>query len=167
MTNDVQVRVLGGAADSAANKVAAVGQWVALAGVVLPLALIGMLKFTQYEIDALKPLISNTPWLAWLYPTLGEAGTSYLLGVVELVTAALFVAARWSARAGVAGGALGALTFATTTSTMLALPIWHDPIGGFPWLNDLGSFLIKDVALLGISLLVLGESLGRVRQQAR
>lgn len=141
------------------------GRAVVLAGVVLPLALIGVLKFTQIEIEALKPLISGTPWLAWLYQVLGEAGTSYLLGVVELITAALFIASPWSPRAGMAAGALGSATFLTTVSTMLALPVWELPLGGFPWLNPLGTFLIKDVALLGISLYVMGESALRLAAQ--
>lgn len=33
--------------------------------------------------------------------------------------------------------------------------------GGFPALNALGSFLIKDIAMLGVSLVILGESLAR------
>lgn len=142
------------------------GRAVAFAGVVLPLFLIGILKFTQIEIDALRPIISGTPWLAWLYPVFGEAGASYLLGTVELATAALFVASPWSARAAAAAGGLGALTFAVTVSTMLALPIWEDASGDFPWLNALGSFLIKDVALLGISLVVCAEGLGRLSAKA-
>ncbi|WP_426124391.1 DUF417 family protein [Pararhizobium sp. PWRC1-1] len=135
------------------------GRVISLAGVVLPLLLIGILKFTQMEIDALKPLINGTPWLAWLYSVFGFAGTSYLLGVVELFTAALFITSFWSVRAGLAAGALGALTFATTASTLFALPIWEAASGGFPYLTFVGSFLIKDIALLGISLAVLGESL--------
>ncbi|QQP93825.1 DUF417 family protein (plasmid) [Skermanella sp. TT6] len=149
------------------SRLTVTGRGVALAGVVLPLFLIGILKFTQVEIDALKPLIGGTPWLAWLYPVFGEAGAAYLLGVVELVTAALFTASPWSARAGVVAGALGTLTFAVTVSTMLALPIWEGPLGGFPWLNATGQFLIKDVALLGVSLLVLGESLARLDAESR
>lgn len=135
------------------------GRVISLAGVVLPLLLIGILKFTQVEIEALKPLINGTPWLAWLYSVFGFAGTSYLLGVVELFTAVLFIASFWSVRAGLAAGALGALTFATTASTLFALPIWEAASGGAPYLTFVGSFLIKDVALLGISLAVLGESL--------
>jgi uncharacterized membrane protein YkgB len=154
-------------ASALSRRVAAAGRGVALAGVVLPLALIGILKFTQFEIEALKPVIIGTPWLAWLYSVLGYAGTSYLLGVVELTTAALLVASPWSARAGIAGGALGALTFATTTSTLLALPIWEASAGGFPFLNPLGSFLIKDVALLGVSLVVMGEGLARTSNGLR
>jgi uncharacterized membrane protein YkgB len=135
------------------------GRTISLAGVVLPLLLIGILKFTQVEVEALKPLISGTPWLAWLYSVFGFAGTSYLLGVVELFTAALFVASVWSIRAGIMAGALGALIFLTTVSTLFALPIWEASSGGFPFLNFIGSFLIKDVALLGLSLAILGESL--------
>jgi len=45
---------------------------------------------------------------------------------------------------------------------MIALPIW-EPTLGFPALGPLGQFLIKDVALLGIALVVFGESLGRLR----
>ncbi|MFA4938856.1 DUF417 family protein [Brevundimonas sp.] len=156
-------RALGPAIDSALETAAALGRPIALAGVVLPLALIGALKFTQFEIEALKPLISGTPWLAWLYPVFGPAMTSYLLGVAELITAALFIASLWSARAGIFAGLLGSAIFTVTVSTLLAMPIWLDDIGGFPWLNPTGQFLIKDVALLGVSLLILQESLTRWR----
>jgi uncharacterized membrane protein YkgB len=140
------------------------GRAIALAGVVLPLFLIGILKFTQVEIDALKPLIAGTPWLAWLYPALGEAGASYLLGIVEILAALLLAISPWSCRSGVAGGILGAVTFFTTSSLLIALPVWEAASGGFPWLNGLGSFLVKDIALLGIALVVLGESLGGALQ---
>jgi reactive chlorine resistance protein C len=134
------------------------GRALALTGVVLPLLLIGGLKFTTHEINALKPLIEGTPWLAWLYPVLGEAGASYLIGVVEIAAAVLLAASPWSWRAGVAGGALGVITFLTTCSIMLTLPIWEPSLGA-PALGALGQFLIKDVALLGISFVILGESL--------
>ena len=137
------------------------GRAVALTGVVLPLLLIGGLKFTQFEVEALKPLIGSAPWLAWMYPAFGEAGTSYLLGVVEITTALLLIASLRFPRAGVVGGALGALIFFTTTSLLFAIPIWEPAAGGFPALNGAGSFLIKDVALLGVSLVVTGETLAR------
>jgi uncharacterized membrane protein YkgB len=35
-------------------------------------------------------------------------------------------------------------------------------LGGFPALNPLGQFLIKDVVLLGVALVVTGECLSRI-----
>jgi uncharacterized membrane protein YkgB len=149
-----------GALARSAAGIRSAGRVVAVAGVILPLLMIGGMKFTAVEIEALKPLIAGTPWLAWMYPVFGEAGASYVLGVVEIATALLLIASPWSARAGVAGGALATLTFLVTCSVMLALPIW-EPTLGFPALGPGGQFLIKDVALLGIALVVLGESLQR------
>jgi uncharacterized membrane protein YkgB len=145
-----------------ASRVREAGRAIALAGVVMPLLLIGILKFTAVEIEALQPLITGTPWLTWLYAAFGEAGASYFLGVVEILTAILLAVSPWSPRAGVVGGALGTVTFVTTVSLMAALPIWEDASGGFPWLNGLGAFLVKDIALLGIALVVLGESAARL-----
>lgn len=139
------------------------GRIVALAGIVLPLLLIGGMKFTPVEIEALKPLIGGTPWLSWLYPVFGEAGASYALGVVEIAAALLLMATPWSPRAGLLGGGLAAATFFVTSTLLLApLPVWDARAGGFPALGPLGQFLIKDIALLGVSLVVLGESLARI-----
>ena len=74
---------------SIAGSIQRAGRVVALAGVAAPLLLIGGLKFTPFEVEALKPLIGSTPWLAWLYPTFGAAGASYLLGVVEIASGSL------------------------------------------------------------------------------
>jgi reactive chlorine resistance protein C len=136
------------------------GRGVAFIGVVLPLLLIGGLKFTQVEIEALRPLIAMTPWLAWMYPVFGEAGASYLLGTVEIATALLLIAGLLWPLAGVVGAILASGTFLVTCSIMLAMPIW-DPTLGFPAIGPLGQFLIKDIALLGISLVFLGESAAR------
>ncbi|RUV71752.1 MAG: DUF417 family protein [Mesorhizobium sp.] len=141
------------------------GRILALIGVILPLLMIGGMKFTAVEIEALRPLIGGTPWLAWMYPVFGEAGASYVLGVVEIATALLLIASPWSTRAGVAGGALAALIFLVTCSIMVALPIW-EPALGFPALGPAGQFLIKDIALLGIALVILGESLNRLNRSA-
>jgi reactive chlorine resistance protein C len=152
----------GANANVVADAVRRAGRLVALLGVVLPLLLIGGLKFTQLEVEALRPLIGGTPWLAWLYPVLGEVGAAYLLGAVEVATALLLATSPWSPRAGVVGGALGGLTFLVTSSLLLALPVWEASLGGSPALGPAGQFLIKDVALLGISLVVLGESLANL-----
>lgn len=154
-------------AQKLASVLTTAGRTVALAGVIIPLFMIGILKFTAVEVEVLKPLISGTPWLAWLYPVFGEAGASYLLGVVEVITAMLLIASPWSARAAVVGGALASGIFITTVSIMFALPIWEGASGGFPWLDALGSFLIKDIAMLGVSLAVLAEGLTTLLSKGR
>lgn len=58
--------------------------------------MIGGMKFTTVEIEALRPLIGGTHLLAWMYPVFGEAAASYVLGVVEIATALLLIACPWS-----------------------------------------------------------------------
>lgn len=135
------------------------GRVIALSGVLLPLLLIGGLKFTAFEAQALVPLVSGAPWLAWIYSVFGHAGTSYLLGLFEIIAALLLLAAPWSARAATIGGGMAGLIFLTTSSLLLTVPLWEAGAGGFPALSGVGQFLIKDIALLGISVTVVGESM--------
>lgn len=158
--------MVAGSTENWAGKILRTGRILAWVGVVLPLLMIGGLKFTPAEIEGLRPLISGTPWLGWLYPTLGVAGASYFLGVFELAAAFLLLLSPWIARAGVIGGAMAAFTLLVTSSLLIALPVW-DPAIGFPALNAGGQFLIKDIALLGIALVILGESLIRVDPSAK
>jgi reactive chlorine resistance protein C len=83
--------------------------------------------------------------------------------VIELATALLLILSPWSARAGLVGGAVASLTFFVTTTIMFAAPMGNGS-GGFPWLNEVGQFLIKDVALLGVALMVFGESFAKMRK---
>lgn len=84
-----------------------------------------------------------------------------LIGLLKFTLAA----APFAPRVGVVGGALGTVTFLSTSSILFALPIWEQKSGGFPFLNDVGTFLIKDVALLGVALVVGAESLRKVAGQ--
>ena len=56
----------------------------------------------------------------------------------------------------------------TTLSFLVTTPgVWESSLGGFPALSALpGQFLIKDLALLGISLWTLGEA-WQVSEQRR
>ena len=83
------------------------GRAIALMGVALPLLLIGHSKFAVFEVEALKPLIGGTPWLAWMYAVSGPGEVSRFLGVIEIATALLLMASPWMPRAGVVGGVLG------------------------------------------------------------
>lgn len=149
------------ASTSIASLVRRLGRVVALIGIILPLLLIGLNKFQPFEVALLKPVIGGTPWLAWMLGVFGDAGTARLLGIVEIFTAGLLIASLWSKHAALAAGVLASGIFAVTCSTLLALPIWEPSAGGFPYLTFAGTFLLKDIALLGIGLVVLGDALAR------
>ena len=65
-----------------------------------------------------------------------------------------------SSRATVVGSALAVGMFLTTLSFLFTTPgVWEPSAGGFPALSGHpGQFLIKDLALLGISLWTLGDA---------
>jgi len=74
---------------------------------------------------------------------------------------ALLIAARpfWP-RASAVGSVLAVGMFLTNLSFLVTTPgVWEPSLGGFPALSAIpGQFLIKDLALLGISLWSLGDA---------
>ena len=87
-------------------------------------------------------------------------GFSAVLGVVEVAIAVLIAARPVAPRVSALGSALAVGMFLTTLSFLVTTPgVWEPSLGGFPALAALpGQFLIKDLALLGISLWTLGEA---------
>ena len=60
----------------------------------------------------------------------------------------------------IAGSLLAIGLFVATLSFLVTTPgVWAAAGGGFPALSDIGGFLIKDVALLGLSVWTLGDAL--------
>ena len=136
------------------------GRELARYGLVVIVGWIGLMKFTTYEAEGIRLYVSNSPLLSWVYGSLSVRGFSAMLGVVE-VTIALLIAARpFSPRASALGSALAVGMFLTTLSFLATTPgVWEPSAGGFPALSGKpGQFLIKDLALLGISLWSFGES---------
>ncbi|QLY29233.1 DUF417 family protein [Nocardia huaxiensis] len=131
------------------------GSLLACCGVIAALAWIGAMKFTAEEAAAIEPLVSGSPLMSWLYDVADLRTVSAAIGVIELVTATLLLLGIRSARAGVAGGLLATGTFLLTLS-FLVTSTSYAPTP--PFLSPGGSFLIKDLALLGASLMILGRS---------
>ncbi|MCB0935160.1 MAG: DUF417 family protein, partial [Mycobacterium sp.] len=124
------------------------------------IAWIGAMKFTQFEAEGIQPLVANSPAMAWLYDVFSVRTLSALLGVVELSTAALIAIKPWAPRVSIAGSLLATGLFVATLSFLVTTPgVWAAAGGGFPALSDIGGFLIKDVALLGLSVWTLGDAL--------
>jgi len=133
-------------------------RWIRVArwGVVLVLAWIGAMKFTATEAQGIRELVESHPLMAWLYTVTDMQGASNLIGVIELVTAALILSwPRWRL-GGALGLALAIVTFLVTTSFLFTLPGWlegHGPliVGGS------GRFLAKDLLLLAACVLSFDE----------
>jgi uncharacterized membrane protein YkgB len=142
------------------SRVEAIGRGLARYGLVVVVGWIGLMKFTAYEAEGIRPFVANSPLMSWVYGLISVPGFAALLGVVE-VTIALLIAARpfWP-RASALGSALAVGMFLTTLSFLITTPgVWASSAGGFPALSAFpGQALIKDLALLGISLWTLGEA---------
>ena len=148
------------AKSSLSFQVEAVGRALARYGLVVVVAWIGFMKFTTYEAEGISPFVANSPLMSWVYGFISVRSFSAVLGVVELTIAVLIAARPFLPRASVLGSALAVGMFLTTLSFLVSTPgIWEPSAGGFPVLSVLpGQFLIKDLALLGVSLWTLGEA---------
>jgi len=120
----------------------------------------GGMKFTHYEAVGLVPLVSNSPFLGWVYDVFSVDTFSSLLGVVEVSIGALIAGRLLSPKLSLIGGALSAGLFFTTLSFMLSTPGVIEPGLGFPAISVApGQFLLKDIGLLAASIFVAGHSL--------
>jgi uncharacterized membrane protein YkgB len=145
---------------STAQRVEAVGRELARYGLVVVVGWIGVMKFTAYEAEGIRPFVANSPLMSWVYGFMSVGGFSALLGVVEVAVAILIAARPFAPWASALGSALAVGMFLTTLSFLFTTPgVWEPTLGGFPALSAVpGQFLIKDLALLGISLWSLGEA---------
>ena len=153
-----QATVVNGKALS--SQVEAVGRELARYGLVVVIAWIGLMKFTAYEAEGISPFVANSPLMSWVYGLMSVRAFSAALGVVEVAIAILIAARPLAPPISGIGSALAVGMFLTTLSFLVTTPgVWEPSAGGFPALSALpGQFLIKDLALLGISLWSLGES---------
>ena len=134
-------------------------------GLVIVIGWIGALKFTSYEAQGIQPLVANSPLMSWLYDIFTVNTFSSLLGVFELVTAMLIAIKPFSPKLSIVGSIMAVGLFATTMSFLATTPGIGEPAaGGFPALSMTGQFLIKDVALLGLSAWTLADSIRAARR---
>lgn len=123
----------------------------------------GGMKFTHYEAEGLVPLVSNSPFLGWVYDLISVDLFSSLLGVLEISIGVLIAGRLLSPKLSLIGGALSAGLFFTTLSFMFSTPGVIEPGLGFPAITVApGQFLLKDIGLLAASLFVAGHSLTRL-----
>ena len=120
----------------------------------------GIQKFTPQSADGIALYISNSPIVSWL-SIFGIRGEAYLLGIVELTTAALLAGGAFIPILSALGSLMGIGTFAITWSFFFSTPgvvkwsVSTDPIA---W-NLTGEFLYKDVVLLCVCIVLFLASL--------
>ena len=159
-TNTEQEHTISHEKHSLSSRVEAVGRELARYGLVVIVGWIGLLKFTAYEAEGIRLYVANSPLMSWVYRPMSVREFSAVLGIVEVSIALLIAARLFSPRASAIGSALAVGMFLTTLSFLVTTPgVWEPSAGGFPALSGKpGQFLIKDLALLGISLWSLGEA---------
>ena len=139
---------------------------VARYALVIVIAWFGAMKFTYYESHGISPLVANSPFMSWIYHIMSISTFGRLLGSVELLTAALLALKPWFPKASILGGLLASLFFLNTLSFMITTPgIGEASAGGFPVLSANGQFLMKDIALLSLSLWLLADAIDATRRQ--
>ena len=128
-------------------------------GIVLILVWIGLMKFTTYESEGIRPFVENSPPFAWTYSVFGVQGMSNILGVVEIAIAILIAMRPWAPKVSALGSLAAAGMFLSTISFLVTTPQAWLPETGLLAISVPGQFLLKDVVLLGSSLWSLREAL--------
>lgn len=139
---------------------------IARYGLVIVLVWFGAMKFTYYESHGVSPFVAYSPFLSWVYHIMSISAFGRVLGTTEIVTAALLALKPWYPKASVIGGVLATAFFLGTLSFMVSTPGIGEPTaGGFPVLSANGEFLMKDIALVGLALWLLADSISAAQQR--
>ena len=85
-----------------------------------------------------------------MYPLLGVAGASMIIGVLEITGGLLIALGGRFPKAGLVGALMGTATFLVTLSFFFTAPHIIEAGYGFPALGSTGQFLAKDIGLLAI-----------------
>jgi reactive chlorine resistance protein C len=137
---------------------------IARYGLVVVIAWFGAMKFTYYESHGVSIFVASSPFLSWVYHVMSISTFGRVLGTAEIVTAALLAMRPWYPKLSVVGGVLATAFFVGTLSFMVSTPGIGEPTaGGFPVLSANGEFLMKDIALLGLALWLLADSISATR----
>lgn len=122
-------------------------------GLVFLLVTIGSFKFFAFEAEGIRPLVSNSPFLAWLYDVLGIRGTAALFGVSEVIVGVLIATRRWAPRLSGYASLAASGMFLVTLSFLLTTP------GALAPTSPVNQFLLKDIVLVGAALSTAAEAL--------
>lgn len=154
---------------SSQNLLMKAGIFILRYGLVLTLLYFGTLKFTDTEAQGIKGLLENSPLMSWMIGVFGLQGASNIIGITEIVTAILIALRPFAPKLSAYGSLLGVATFLATLSFLITTPGNWGPYDWYPIPGPTGAagFLLKDIFLLGASLLTAGEAFSAVRPTVR
>lgn len=124
-------------------------------GLAIVLLWFGIFKFTVTEARNIEGLVSNSPLMNWMYKLFSLNAVSGIIGVLEILSAVGLTIGLFYPRAGLYGSALAVIIFVVTCTFLLSTPGMLAKVDGMWVPSDTGSFLIKDITLLGGSLFLL------------
>ena len=143
------------------------GSFLLRYGLVVILIWIGILKFSQYEADGIRPLAEHSPFFSWAFAFLSTSTFSNILGGIEITTGILIALRPLSPKLSAIGSVAAILTFLTTLTFIVSTPGVIQEGLPFPFISaSPGQFLIKDLVLLGAALWTAGEALAAARRQS-
>lgn len=137
----------------------AVGMATVRYGLALNLIAVGRLKFEDFEVENIRPLIKGSPPFSRLAARFGERELARCIGIIEIMIGSLIAAKPLSSRASALGSTAAAGMFATTLSFLATTPEAWEERHRDPRLSPAGQFLIKDIVLLGAALLTAGDAM--------
>jgi uncharacterized membrane protein YkgB len=147
-----------------ADDLASVGSSVLRWGLATNLLWIGALKFKQYEVENIDPLVRSSPLFSRLREKLGARRLARVIGIAEIALGSL-IAAKPVAPKASAAASLGAVgMFLTTLSFLVTTPEARQEGEGMLVPSSVGQFLLKDTVLLAAALLTAAESLRAARR---
>ena len=164
-----------------------IGKKAVRLGIVVVLMWIGILKFFPYEADGIVPFVSNSPFMSFFYNhphdyashinkegELNQAnrewhvsnntyGFATGLGILLIAIALLVAINTWAPLLSMVGSILVFILTIGTLSFVITTPeSWVQNAGdtqwGFPFLSGRGRLVIKDIVILGASLITMSES---------
>lgn len=136
-------------------RLARLGYYISLLGIVIIMLWIGFFKFTPTEAAGIKPLVENHFLLFWLYDVLSVQQVSNLFGVIEIITGLLLLfSLKYDILRPFATLCLIA-TFLITFSFLFTTPGMWQMIDGVPTTNFM---ILKDIPMLGLGFMYLRPS---------
>ncbi|WP_329460782.1 YkgB family protein [Streptomyces sp. NBC_01497] len=141
------------------EKLQQLGKPLLRAGLSLNLLWIGRLKFEDYEVENIRPVVIGSPLLSSLAERLGEHRLARGVGLTEITMGAM-IASKPVAPRVAAIGSLGAIAmFAFTLSFLVTTPEAWQPESREPKLSPAGQFIVKDVVMMAGAMLTASEAL--------